>query len=250
MYTDLEIFVVEIRGRNKNTPSLACAVYQPSSIEIEKLEWLEKFEQFLANLYTTWNGVLIITGDFNINLLSHQNESTNRYKNILHIFLKPTRKGETLIDHISCNISTKLVHCNVISTDEISDHDEPYAIFNIKKERFQKRYKYVRDEKNVDMNKYILDFKQLTTSLVYAFDEPDDKISVLNKLVNQCVSEHASIKRTKFTHPSAPWLKDPEISKAKNVLENLRTKSCDLNHSDVTVRQNNQTPRNRYEKNN
>ena len=87
--------------------------------------FLEKFEQFLANIYTTWNGVLIITDDININLLSHQNESTNRYKNILHTFslqqhvTKPTRKGKTLIDHISSNVSTKLIHCNVISTDEI-----------------------------------------------------------------------------------------------------------------------------------
>ena len=43
------------------------------------------------------------------------------------------------------------MHCNVISTDKISDHDESYAIFNIKKERFQKLYKYVRDETNLDM---------------------------------------------------------------------------------------------------
>ena len=77
-YTDLEILVVEIRGRNKNTPSLVCAVYQPSSIEVEKREWLKKFEESLANLYTTWKEVLIITGDLN--------ESTNRYKNILHTF--------------------------------------------------------------------------------------------------------------------------------------------------------------------
>ena len=40
-----------------------------------------------------------------------------------------------------------MVHCDVISTDEISDHDEPYAIFNIKKEHFQKQYNYVRDER-------------------------------------------------------------------------------------------------------
>ena len=72
--------------------------------------------------------------------------------------------------------------------------------------------------------------KQLPTSLVYACDEPDGKISALDKLVNQCISEHAPIKRTKFTHPPAPWMKDPEISKAKNVLDNLRTKSRDLNH--------------------
>ena len=86
------------------------------------------------------------------------------------------------------------------------------------------------------MNKYILDFKQLPTSLVYAFDEPDDRISVLNKLGNQCISEHGPIKPTKFTRPPAPWLKDPEVFKAKNVLDNLRTKSRDLNHSNLTVR--------------
>ena len=160
---------------------------------------------------------------------------------------KPTRKGKTLIDHISSNISTKLIHCNVISTVEISHHDMRYSI--LKKKRFQKRYKYVRDEKNLDMNKCILDFKQLPTSLVYAFDEPDDKISVLNKLVNQCISEHAPIKRTKFTRPPAPWLKDPEISKARSVLDNLRTKSRDLNHSDLTVCQNYQTARNCYKNN-
>ena len=133
--------------------------------------------------------------------------------------IKPTRKGKTLIDHISSNISTKLIHCDAISTDKISDHDEPYAIFNIKKERFQKLYKYVPDEKNLDMNKYILDFKQLPTSLVCPFDRPDDKISVLNKLVNQCISEHAPIKRRKFTRPPRPLLKDPQISKAKNVFD-------------------------------
>ena len=143
-YTDLVILVVEIRGRNKNTPTLVCAVYQPSSIEVEKLEWLEKFDKF-ANIYTTWNRFLVVTGEFIINLLSHQNESTNRYKTPYILFslqhvTKPTRKGKTLIDHTSSNISTKLIHCNVVSTDEVSDYDELYAIFSIKREHIQKRY--------------------------------------------------------------------------------------------------------------
>ena len=29
------------------------------------------------------------------------------------------------------------------------------------------------------------------------------------------------MKRTKFTRPPAPWMKDLKISKAKNVLDNL-----------------------------
>ena len=61
-------------------------------------------------------------------------------------------------------------------------------------------------------------------------------------------SEHAPIKQTKFTRPLAPWLKDPEISKAKNVLDNLQNKSRNLSHSDLTVCQNYQTARNCYKK--
>ena len=33
---------------------------------------------------------------------------------------------------------------NVIKTDEISDHDLSYIIINIRKQRFQPRYKYIR----------------------------------------------------------------------------------------------------------
>ena len=43
------------------------------------------------------------------------------------------------------------------------------------------------------------------------------------------------MKQTKFTRPLAPWMKDPEISSAKNFLDNLRTKSRGLNHSDQTA---------------
>ena len=66
--------------------------------------------------------------------------------------------------------------------------------------------------------------------------------------MNEYISDHAPIKRTKFTHPPAPWLKDLEISKAKNVLDNLWTKSRDLSHSDQLVCQNYQTARNCYKK--
>ena len=65
---------VEISGRNKNTPSLICVAYQPSSNETEKLEWLENFENLLADVYL--KGVFIVTGDFNIDLLGEPKETT------------------------------------------------------------------------------------------------------------------------------------------------------------------------------
>ena len=51
----IEIFWIELHGRNKNTPVFIGVVYQPSSNETEKLIWLEKFERILTEIYI--NGV-------------------------------------------------------------------------------------------------------------------------------------------------------------------------------------------------
>ena len=83
--------------------------------------------------------MIIIVGDFNINLNNDSGESTQRYKQILHSFSlkqhinKPTRKNKTHIDHICTNIPTKVVHSYVLHTDEISDLDMPYTILNVKR---------------------------------------------------------------------------------------------------------------------
>ena len=175
-----------------------------------------------------WKGVFIITGDFNIDLLGEPKESTWRYKNLLHTFslhqriTKATRKYKTLINYISSNMNNKLLHTDVLMTDEISDHDPPHGIFNIKKERYKPFYKYVRNEKELNMSDYVSDFKLLSTSIVFSFDDPNDQISMLNKLITYCIADHAPIRKVKFTHPPAPRMKDPELVTAKKHLEHLR----------------------------
>ena len=110
----MEVTFIELHGRIKNTPYLAVA-YQPSPYESDKLLWLENFETLLSEVTTKWDGVIIITGDINIDLIGEQKESTKRYQNTLHSFnlhqhiTKPTRKGKSLIDHICSNIPKKLI---------------------------------------------------------------------------------------------------------------------------------------------
>ena len=48
-------------------------------------------------------------------------------------------------------MNNKLRHTDVLMTDEVSDHDTPYGIFNIKKERYEPRYKHVRNEKDLNI---------------------------------------------------------------------------------------------------
>ena len=135
----MEVTFIELHGRNKNTPYLVAVAYQPSPYESDKLLWLKNFETLLNEVTSKWDDVIIITGDINIDLIGEQKESTKPYKNIIHSFnlhqhiTKPTRKGKSLIDHICSNVPKKLIHNDVIYTDEISDHDTPFVILNIKK---------------------------------------------------------------------------------------------------------------------
>ena len=49
-HDNLEVLYLEIGRWNKNGHSLICVTYQLSTNEIEKLEWLENFENLLADV--------------------------------------------------------------------------------------------------------------------------------------------------------------------------------------------------------
>ena len=115
---------------------------------------------------------------------------------------------KTLIDHIITNILEKLIHQNVVLADEIGDHDLPYVILNIRKQKFEKRYKYIHHEKRFDLSKYHKNFSQIPMSVVDAFDDPNDQTYMLNELTLRCVNHHALLRQVKLTHPPAPWIAD------------------------------------------
>ena len=138
----------------------------------------------------------------------------NEYNNILdaygltHHISYPARHGKSLINHISTNIPKKVISENVIPCQTISDHNAPFAVVNTKKQKFQPRYKFVRDEISFILKKNCInDFSQLPLSIVYSFGDSDDQVETLNKLIPACLSRHAPIKRIKFTRPLAPWMK-------------------------------------------
>ena len=79
------------------------------------------------------------------------------------------------------------------------------------------------------MKKYVKDFSELPISLVYGFDEPEDQISILNKLFKDNLENHAPSRRVKLTRPIAPWMKDASIVSDRQKLEQSRIKSRDSN---------------------
>ena len=86
----------------------------------------------------------------------------------------------------------------------IIDQDAPYTIANMPFNKFETRYKYIRNLKNFELEKYVQDFKVLPISLVYFFDDSSDQLDTLNKLILNAINEHAPLMKTKFTSPPAP----------------------------------------------
>ena len=216
-----------LQVKSEKDSFLLAVFYQPSSVLADKRIWLQKFESLIAYVNTFWTGPIIITGDTNINLLKKDTELYNQYSDTLenlglkqHI-TKPTRKGEKLIDHIITNLDK--IHSEEVSPcDEISDHDAPYIICNIKKPRFEPRYKYIRLEKNFDAIAFKSDVEKLPFTTVYAMETPEDKLDIFNRLILSCLDKHAPLVKQKITRPPAPWLKDIDITTKLRERDRLR----------------------------
>ena len=117
-----------------------------------------------------------------------------------------------------------------------------YVIFNIKKERYDPRYKFIGNEKSLVMEKYVTDFQQLPLNLVYSFDDPDDQVALLNKLIADCINIHAPLIRVKLTTPIAPWMHDPKTIELQKELaskrETYRNHETSINHKNYQTTRN------------
>ncbi len=137
---------------------------------------------------------------------------------------KPTRHGRTLIDHIASNLP-KINHENVLPCDEISDHDGPYVIFDVKKRRFEPRYKHIRIETNFNAASFVSDVEKLPFAAVYGLESSEDKLHCFNKLFLSSLNEHAPLVKCKITRPPAPWLKELNLSAKLRERDQLRTRA-------------------------
>eukprot|EP00111_Clytia_hemisphaerica_P012789 TCONS_00037612-protein len=106
----------------------------------------------------------------------------------------------------------------------MSDHDAAFVICNLRKPRFEPRYKFIRNEKNFDLAAFKTDIRQIPFNLVYAFDTAEEKLDIFNKLFTDCLDRQAPLIRQKLTCPPAPWLKDLNISEKQKERDYLRTK--------------------------
>ena len=213
-YPELEHLWLEIQGRNKNSHLLLGTMYRSTRI-LATQQWLAQMENMLSDLSTSWDGLLVITGDLNIDMLKPNAPLTKQYTDLLYTLnltqhvekaTRVTRTSETLIDHIVSNDPKRVTYTDVIPCSNVSDHDAPYACPNIRVERFVPRFKIIRNERGFQEEEYIRDFTSLPFSVIQVVDDPEEKLEMFTNLITECIERHAPLKRTKITRPPAPWL--------------------------------------------
>ena len=52
----------------------------------------------------------------------------------------------------------------------VGDHDAPFACINVRVPRFQPRFKFLRNEKELDKNAFKEDFSLLPLDVVYSLE--------------------------------------------------------------------------------
>ena len=95
---------------------------------------------------------------------SHQDPSNDTKKflktsTLLNTSIYQQEMEVKIIDHIIKNIPNKILCSKVLPYPSISDHDAPYIIAKVPTNAYQSRYKFIRNMKSFDLQKYIDDFK-------------------------------------------------------------------------------------------
>jgi hypothetical protein len=227
---ELEHIWVEISGRNKNSKLLLGVMYRSNRMQ-DFQTWIDKSENIISHLCSVWDGLLVITGDFNIDLLRPDLPQVRQYMDMLeslnlhqHVE-QPTRttaSSKTLIDHIISNIPNRVTHTGVLPCPTISDHDAPYACINVRITRFEPRFKMIRSERQFDEKAFLEDVAALPLNLVYSVDDEDEKLEIFNNLLKSSIDRHAPLRKVKITRPPAPWLNTGDIRQLQAERNKLR----------------------------
>ena len=205
-------------------------------------QWLAKMENMLPDLLTTRDGLLIITGDSNIDILKPNAPLTKQYIDLLYTFnstqrvdktTRVTRTSETLIDHIISNDPRRVTYTDVLPCSNVSDHDAPFACLNIRVKRFVPRFKMIQNERGFKKEEFVREFTSLPFSIIHVADDSEEKLEMFTNLITECIERHAPLKRTKITRPPAPWLQEEEIKSLQNQRDLLRHKAHSTKTQDI-----------------
>ena len=137
---------------------------------------MERIESLLGYLTMSWDGLLVVTGDVNIDMQKpSDNNLTRNYQTLLEAFslkqivTKPTRVTRTSTILLSV-FPQNITYTDVIPCSMVGDHDALFACINVRVPRFQTRFKFLRIEKELDENAFKENFSILLLDVVMVWN--------------------------------------------------------------------------------
>lgn len=178
--------------------------------------FLGEFEDIL-NVISPQCDHVILTGDFNIDVLQVDRLEVNRLYNILEsydlvqIINKPTRYSQkrcTLIDMMICSAGLNIVDSSVSDAPFIADHCliscsiESVASTNVP------IFRTFRDIKHIDDANFLTDLNATPFWLMYEENNINDKVNLFSSLIINLFDIHAPLRTVRITKKKSPWLTD------------------------------------------
>ena len=112
----------------------------------------------------------------------------------------------------------------------VSDHDATFACVNVRISRFKPRYKFIRQEKNLDEVAFEEEFSSLPLNVIYGLESPDDMFDSISALIKECIVRHVPLRRVNVTRLPAPWIQSVEIRQLQNERDRYELKLVKKNN--------------------
>ena len=177
----------------------------------------------LIHIYSKYEHT-ILAGDFNVNMLNSDSYESRVLSDSLidpfslkQMVKSPTRitdKTRTLIDLILVSRPENVLYTGVCDAPGISDHCFTYCAYNIKRVKFKPYVVTKRNFRNFDREAFHNAVELEPWENILCVDEVDDKVLILENLINGVLDKFAPYKRFVVSNKSAtPWITDTILEK-------------------------------------
>ena len=177
----------------------------------------------LIHIYSKYEHT-ILAGDFNVNLFKNDSyasrvlaDSVIEPFSLTQMVTSATRitdKSKTLIDLILVTRSENVLYTGVCDAPGISDHCFTYCAYNLKRVKFKPYVVKRRDFRNFDKVAFHQSIELEPWENILCVDSVDDKVTVLENQINNCLDKFAPYKSFVVSNKSAtPWITDEILEK-------------------------------------
>ena len=254
--TNWEDQVIKLYGGGLNKEILICNVYRPpKDLNADYRQFIDEFSNCIDSIGQKKE--VIITGDFNINLLKiHERELFSEFLDTLvaHSFVRkitfPTRFTETtgtLIDNLFCKLTLQITDIKPgIFIKQLSDHQPYFIVTNIVSTRVpQPKYIAIREQDDVSLakvNTELINSNLMTKMDLTLLSDPNPNYNLLESEIINANNKFMAIKIVKFKkykHKRNNWITHGIIKSIKyrdNLYKKVKMTNTNSSQYDILRR--------------